>query len=111
MLNDRCYGKELLEKELKGSYLFFIRENNFDKKSQGYGLIHDVSKENQEISSIASVGFGFCALVIGVIHRYLKYEEAKRIAIKTLDTIIDELEEINRLLLSFCKNEKRKEKQ
>ena len=36
---------------------------------------------------------------------------AKRIAIKTLDTIIDELEEINRLLLSFCKNEKRKEKQ
>ena len=28
----KLYGKELLEKELKGSYLFFIRENNFSDK-------------------------------------------------------------------------------
>ena len=27
---EKLYGKELLEKELKGSYLFFIRENNFE---------------------------------------------------------------------------------
>ena len=82
MNEEKCYGKELLEKELKGSYLFFIRENNFDK-NLNYGLIHDESKENQNVSSISSVGLGLCALVIGVIHGYLKYDEAFRIVNNT----------------------------
>ena len=43
---------------------------------------------NQNVASIASVGFSFCALVVGVIPEYLKYDEAKRIATKTLDTIL-----------------------
>ena len=89
----KLYGKELLEKELKGSYLFFIRENNFSDK--GYGLIHDESVHKQNITSIASVGYGFCALIVGVVHGYLKYDEAKRIATKTLDTILNELENEN----------------
>ena len=73
---EKLYGKELLEKELKGSYLFFIRENNFEKKL--YGLVHDESKYNQDVSSIASVGFGLAALVIGTINGYLRLDEAKK---------------------------------
>ena len=97
----KLYGRELLEKELKGSYLFFIRENNF--KGKDYGLIHDESVHNQNVASIASVGFSFCALVVGVIHEYLKYDEAKRIATKTLDTILNELENENGFYYHFIK--------
>ena len=35
------YGKDILYKELKKSYNFFIKEANADKKSKGYGLIKD----------------------------------------------------------------------
>ena len=100
MNEEKCYGKELLEKELKGSYLFFIRENNFDK-NLNYGLIHDESKENQNVSSISSVGLGLCALVIGVIHGYLKYDEAFRIVNNTLDTVLSKLENINGFYYHF----------
>ena len=97
----KLYGKELLQKELKGSYLFFIRENNFEGKE--YGLIHDESVHNQNVCSIASVGFGFCALVVGVIHGYLKFEEAERIANKTLDTILNDLNNKNGFYYHFIK--------
>ena len=97
----KLYGKELLEKELKGSYLFFIRENNFSDK--GYGLIHDESVHKQNITSIASVGYGFCALIVGVVHGYLKYDEAKRIATKTLDTILNELKNENGFYYHFIR--------
>ena len=102
----KLYGKELLEKELKGSYLFFIRENNFSDK--GYGLIHDESVHNQNIVSIASVGYGFCALVVGVIHGYLKFDEAKRIANKTLDTILNELSQKDGFYYHFIKTSSKK---
>ncbi len=102
----KLYGKELLEKELKGSYLFFIRENNFSDK--GYGLIHDETVHKQNITSIASVGYGFCALVVGVVHGYLKYDEAKRIATKTLDTILNELENENGFYYHFIKTSSKK---
>lgn len=102
----KLYGKELLEKELKGSYLFFIRENDFDGK--GYGLIRDESVHNQNVASIASVGFGFCALVVGVIHGYLKFDEAKRIANKTLDTILNELSQKDGFYYHFIKTSSKK---
>ncbi len=102
----KLYGKELLEKELKGSYLFFIKENDFDGK--GYGLIHDESVHNQNVVSIASVGYGFCALVVGVIHGYLKFDEAKRIANKTLDTILNELNQVNGFYYHFMKTSSQK---
>lgn len=102
----KLYGKELLEKELKGSYLLFIRENNFSDK--GYGLIHDESVHNQNVVSIASVGYGFCALVVGVIHGYLKFGKAKRIANKTLDTILNELSQKDGFYYHFIKTSSKK---
>ena len=68
------YGKDILYKELKKSYNFFIKEANTDKKSKGYGLIKDKTILADNIASIASVGYGLAALVIGVEHNWIKYK-------------------------------------
>lgn len=60
----KCYGNRLLNKELKSSYDFFIKEANNDKRSKGYGLIRDKSELANEVASIASVGYGLAALII-----------------------------------------------
>lgn len=52
-------GQKLLLKELKGSYLFFIKEANLNKNSPGYGLIRDKSEIADEVASIASVRIWF----------------------------------------------------
>lgn len=60
----KCYGNKLLNKELKCSYDFFIKEANNDRKSKGYGLIRDKNKLADDVASIASVGYGLAALII-----------------------------------------------
>lgn len=37
-------SRQILEKELKGCYNFFIKEANNNKRSKGYGLIRDKDK-------------------------------------------------------------------
>ena len=64
-------GKSILKKELKKDYEFFIKEANNNKKSKGYGLIRDKSKIQPEIASIASVGYGLVALIIGVERKWI----------------------------------------
>ncbi len=54
----RLYGDKLLIKELKRSYDFFMKEANWDRNSEGYGLIRDKNMYADEIASIASVGYG-----------------------------------------------------
>ncbi len=49
------YGQKLLLKELKGSYLFFIKEANLNKNSPWYGLVRDKTILADDIASIASV--------------------------------------------------------
>lgn len=86
------YGKELLYKELRKSYNFFIKEANTDKKSKGFGLIKDKTILANNISSIASVGYGLAALVIGVKHNWIKYKNAYDRANRTLETFINNVE-------------------
>ena len=83
------YGDTLLLKELKASYQFFIKEANTDLKSEGYGLIKDKDMYADEIASIASVGYGLAALVIGVNRNWISYPEAYERASKTLDTFLN----------------------
>ena len=80
---------KILKKELQKSYKYFIRECNNSKKSKGYGLIRDKSHYDKEIASIACVGFGLAALIIGVEHKWISYEKAFNKAVKTLDTFIN----------------------
>ena len=69
-------GKDILNKELKKSYNFFIKEANINPKSDGYGLIRDKTLLANNIASIASVGYGLAALIVGVEHNWIKYERA-----------------------------------
>ena len=85
-------GKAILNKELKKSYNFFIKEANANKKSKGYGLIKDKTQLANSIASIASVGYGLAALIIGVEHKWIKYEKAYERANRTLETFIKNVE-------------------
>ena len=64
-------GDNILKKELRGDYNFFIKEANNVKGSKGYGLIRDKTKLANDIASIASVGYGFAGLVIGVQRKWV----------------------------------------
>lgn len=87
-----CKGEKLLKKELRGDFNFFIKEANTNKNSKGYGLIRDKSKLAPKIASIASVGYGLAALVIGVERKWISFEKAYIRANGTLDTFLNNVE-------------------
>ena len=95
------YGDKLLEKELKASYRFFIKEANVDLKSEGYGLIKDKDMYADEIASIASVGYGLAALAIGCNRNWISYPEAYKRVSKTLDTFLNVVEGKNGFFYHF----------
>lgn len=95
------YGDKLLLKELRGSYNFFIKEANLEKDSAGFGLIRDKDMYAEEIASIASVGYGLAALVIGVKRNWISYKKAKIRAEKTLNTFLNNVEGKNGFFYHF----------
>ncbi len=95
------YGNDLLLKELRKSYTFFIKEANLDEKSNGYGLIRDKNKYADEVASIASVGYGLAALIIGVNRKWISYKKAYIRVNKTLDTFINNVENQNGFYYHF----------
>ncbi len=97
----KCYNQKIIIKELKRSYNFFIKEANLDKTSKGYGLIRDKTKIADHVASIASVGYGLAALIIGVKYKWMKYEEAYKRASRTLDTFINNVEGKNGFYYHF----------
>ena len=94
-------SKGILEKELKGAFNFFIKEANTNKNSEGYGLIMDKSKFNPNIASIASVGYGLAALVIGTERKWISYKYAYDRVKRTLDIFIENMEESNGFYYHF----------
>ena len=101
----KCCGKELIIKELRKSYNFFIRESNTNKKSMGYGLIRDKTLLADNIASIASVGYGLAALIVGVEHKWISYKKAYNIANRTLDTFLNNVEGKNGFYYHFINME------
>lgn len=97
----KCCGEKLLKKELKASYLFFLKEANWDENSLGYGLIRDKSELAPEVASIASVGYGFAAFIIGVKRKWISYEDAFKRVNKTLDTFLNNMECIHGFYYHF----------
>ncbi|MDD3124002.1 MAG: glucoamylase family protein [Candidatus Izemoplasmatales bacterium] len=83
-----------LEKELYQSFLYFYEEANHDETSLGYGLIRDNSSKIS-MASIASVGFGLSAYVIGVENNYISYEEGLRLVIGTFKTFLNHIDHFN----------------
>lgn len=98
---NRLYGDKLLQKELRKCYNFFIKEVNLEKNSKGYGLIRDKTIIANNVASIASVGYGLAALVIGVEHKWINYNKAYKRANKTLDTFINNVDGKNGFYYHF----------
>ncbi len=101
----KCYGKKLILKELKKSFHFFINETNTNKNSKGYGLTRDKTILADHLSSIASVGYGLAALIVGVEHKWIKYQKAYDRANRTLDTFIENVEGKNGFYYHFVNME------
>lgn len=94
-------GENILKKELRGDFNFFIKEANTNRKSKGYGLIRDKSEIAPEVASIASVGYGLVALVIGVERKWISFEKAYHRANRTLDTFLNNMEAIHGFFYHF----------
>ena len=96
-----CKGKRLLEKELKKSYLFFLKEANWNKESKGFGLIRDKAPMAKEVASIASCGYGLGALMIGVKRHWISRREAYEKVNGMLDTFLHHVEGKNGFYYHF----------
>ena len=95
------YGNKLLLKELRKSYNFFIKEANVDFESNGYGLIRDKNLLADEIASIASVGYGLAALIIGAKRKWITRKKAYERVNKTLDTFLNNVDGENGFYYHF----------
>jgi hypothetical protein len=80
--------EEVIEYEMRGSFDFFWKQANTDLNSTGFGLIRDRYPGSEGIASIASVGFGLTAYLIGIEKGYISYLEGYERVNKTLDTLL-----------------------
>lgn len=91
----------MLTAELRGAFDFMIKEANDDPSSPGYGLVRDKSVLHPTIGSIASVGYGFAALVIGAERGWITREYAEKRAIGTMQTFLSSMESTNGFYYHF----------
>lgn len=97
----RLTGEKLLELESKKCFDYFWNEANGDKNSPGYGLIRDRAPHHPQGASIAAVGFGLTALVIGVERGWVTYKKAQERAVGTLSTLLHHAEQVNGFFYHF----------
>ena len=88
----------IIEKEARKCFEFFWNEVSLSEES--YGLIRDNTR-NRDMCSIASVGYGLAAFVIGVERKYITFEEGKERALRTLLTMRDKTERIRGFYFHF----------
>lgn len=77
-----------MEYEMRGSFNFFWEQANTEAGSAGYGLVRDRYPGSEGIASMASVGFGLTAYLIGVEKGYVTHDEAADRVNGTLDTLL-----------------------
>jgi hypothetical protein len=79
---------EVIDFEMRGSFAFFWERANTTPGSPGYGLIRDRFPGSPGVASIASVGFGLTAYLIGIEKGYISYDEGYERVDGTLDTLL-----------------------
>lgn len=79
---------EVIDYEMSRSFAFFWEQTNTDVKSAGFGLIRDRYPGSEGVASIASVGFGLTAYLIGIEKGYISYQEGYDRVNGTLDTLL-----------------------
>jgi len=80
--------EDIIAFEMKGAFDFFWEQANTDVNSPGYGLIRDRYPGSEGIASIASVGFGLTAYVIGVEKGYITHQQGYERVAGTFDTLL-----------------------
>ena len=80
--------EDVIAFEMKGAFDFFWEQANTEIDSAGFGLIRDRYPGSPGVASIASVGFGLTAYLIGVSRGYITYQEAHDRVNGTLDTLL-----------------------
>ena len=95
---------EILNLEAKACFDFFWNEANTDKNSTGYGLIRD-NDVKREMASIASVGWGLSAYIIGVERGWITYEQAHERTLGTLKTFLNHVDHIEGFFFHFLEME------
>ncbi len=99
---DKKYSdEELLDLESRKSFDFFWKETNTDKSSDGFGLIKDRAPGGPDMCSVASVGFGLTAYVIGAERGWISQDEAKDRINGTLDTLLNKAENVHGFFYHF----------
>ncbi|MBP3961727.1 glucoamylase family protein [Paenibacillus lignilyticus] len=93
--------EQLLELESKRSFYFFWEEANSDKESPGFGLIVDRAPGDASMCSVASVGFGLTALMIGVEREWISRSQGYERALGTLNTLLEHAEQVNGFFYHF----------
>ncbi len=80
---------EQIDREMKGCFDFFWNEAQTNPTSPAYGLVADRAGVTKNANaSIASVGFGLAAYVIGVEEGYISRDEAEQRVKGTLQTLL-----------------------
>lgn len=81
------YSKQI-DKEMRGCFDFFWNEAQTNEDSPAYGLVADRAGSTQGgNASIASVGFGLAAYVVGVEEGYVSRQDAEARTLGTLKTL------------------------
>mgnify|MGYP002475532847 FL=1 len=80
--------EDVIAYEMRGAFDFFWEQANTDLNSPGYGLIRDRYPGSEGIASIASVGFGLTAYLIGIEFGYITEQEVYERVNGTLDTLL-----------------------
>jgi hypothetical protein len=90
----------VLELEARGCFDFFWKEAT--TIGIGYGLIKDNTHDwAKEVSSIASVGFGLSAYVIGVERGWISFEDGYNRTLGTLKTLYNNVEQVEGFYVHF----------
>jgi len=84
-------AEKILDLEAEGCFRFFWDGANVESDSPGYGLIIDTNKEPRR-SSIASVGFGLSAIIIGIERGWITYKDGYDRTLGTLKTLLNNVE-------------------
>lgn len=93
--------EELLKLESRACFEFFWNEVNTDINSPGFGLISDRVPTDGTMASIASVGFGLTAIVIGVERGWIQFEQGYVRTLGTLNTLWNNVENVNGFYYHF----------
>lgn len=96
----------IIELEARKSFDFFWKEVSLSDK--GYGLIRDNTSKaetHKTVASVASVGFGLAAIVIGAERGWVDHKEAENRALGTLKTLYYNVEQLEGFFCHFVNME------